>query len=59
MELQIVNQSAFLSSSTISMLISEIGDFSRKEETRMKIIRKANKRITLCMNCSPASAMQH
>jgi len=39
--------------------IVEIGDLERKEELIMKVIRRSSKRRIVCMNCSPASAMQY
>ena len=39
--------------------IVEIGDQKGKGDLVMKIIRRSNKRRIVCMNCSPASAMQY
>lgn len=39
--------------------IVEIGDHKGKENLTMKIIRRSSKRRIICMNCSPASAMQY
>lgn len=39
--------------------IAEIGDYLERRFLQMKIIRKAVVRKSICMNCSPASAMQH
>lgn len=42
-----------------SNTIVEIGDYKRKGDLIMKIIRKSSKKRVVCMNCSPASAMQY
>ncbi len=36
-----------------------IGETLGKEEGSMKIIKKSSKKRALCINCSPASAMQY